>query len=283
MYFYDNESLRCSSGDALILFGYFHGLYGLTIWSSLIKNCCQNGAIDLSGGLYSSAKHAGCSFVNNGNAECQSAVNAASNIIYSDDIDIYNLYADCDTPQNSSSSSSSSSSNKRFHSRKLMLKQLGLASNDQSPQKLKDTPPCVDEGYVTRWINQPEVKAALHIVPESADWDICSAPVSDGYTTLYTDLSPQILELVDANLRILIYNGDVDMACNFLGDQWFVDSLGLQLVSDYQKWHYNGQVAGFVKVFKGLTFKTVKGSGHLVPQDKPEQALAMFIDFLQQK
>ena len=42
----------------------------------------------------------------------------------------------------------------------------------------------------------------------------------------------------------------------------------------------NGQVAGFVKEFKGLTFLTIRGAGHMVPQYKPAQSLLFFEKFL---
>ncbi|KAG2461772.1 PPGB protein, partial [Polypterus senegalus] len=53
-----------------------------------------------------------------------------------------------------------------------------------------------------------------------------SAEVNLKYVRLYKDVRDQYLKLLGAlKYRILVYNGDVDMACNFLGDQWFVESL----------------------------------------------------------
>lgn len=97
-------------------------------------------------------------------------------------------------------------------------------------------------------------------------------------------MTPQVTKLINSGVVGVIYNGDVDIVCNFMGDQWFADSLGFAVEADYSPWHVDGQVAGFVKHFeKGLAFVTVKGSGHMVPRDKPAAALALFHNVIKKR
>jgi len=63
-----------------------------------------------------------------------------------------------------------------------------------------------------------------------------------------------------SDLPILIYNGDTDMVCNFLGDEWFVDDLNRPITKSRAPWYVKGQVAGFVKTFDRITFTTIRVS-----------------------
>nr|CAD2182044.1 unnamed protein product [Meloidogyne enterolobii] len=119
---------------------------------------------------------------------------------------------------------------------------------------------------------------------------------------------------LNANVRLLLYYGDVDGVCNFLIGQKFSSQLGfnvrgnfiylkinLKLKTPKQAWIVDKQIAGFKTEYdRGVTFTTskgklfldlkkfffnfsVRGGGHYVPQTNPKEALYMFKQFLDNK
>ena len=94
----------------------------------------------------------------------------------------------------------------------------------------------------------------------------------------------QIKEMVEKYKlgTIIIYNGDFDTVCNFIGDEDFVDSLGYELVNDYQAWTSGQRIGGWVKRYEGITFTTVRAAGHMVPGDQPEAALEIVKELIGQ-
>jgi len=112
--------------------------------------------------------------------------------------------------------------------------------------------------------------------------------VQDWMRNFQTNLIP----LLEDNIRVLIYAGDVDYICNWMGNKaWTIDLpwSGHQAFSSAKDapWIYgNGVDGGLVRsapALKGtgsLTFLQVYEAGHMVPMDKPEAALSMLNSFL---
>ncbi|KAK5614203.1 hypothetical protein CRENBAI_007862 [Crenichthys baileyi] len=250
--------------QSLIYFGYYHGLFGEDLWRDLNRNCCDEG---------------NCNFYNSTSETCKTLVNVAFGIVYESGLNEYALYLDCEGRRAYHRGYEKAMSHlfrnyrKNLHSYKLLDARL-------SSMSLGEVPPCLNSTAQTNWLNRGDVRKALHIPDILPPWDICSDVVEQHYTILYNTMKEVYLKLLSLGLRALVYNGDTDMACNFLGDQWFVEDLGFKATSSYQHWIHDHQIAGFHQQFGNITFLTVKGAGHMVPQWAPGSALHMFQSFI---
>ncbi|XP_026175825.1 lysosomal protective protein [Mastacembelus armatus] len=250
--------------QSLIYFGYYHGLFGKQLWSDLNINCCDKGI---------------CNFYNSSSEACKKKVNIAFNIVYNSGLNEYALYLNCEGLRSSHKGYKRIMTllfrNYRSHAHThKFLDELG------SFVAVGETPPCLNSTAQINWLNRGDVRKALHIPDTLPSWDICSDDVGDQYTSLYQTVKDVYLKLLSVGLRVLVYNGDTDMACNFLGDQWFVEDLGLKETTEYQSWLHEDQIAGFYQQFGNITFLTVKGAGHMVPQWAPGPAFHMFQSFI---
>uniref|UniRef100_A0A8C8DL37 Carboxypeptidase n=1 Tax=Oryzias sinensis TaxID=183150 RepID=A0A8C8DL37_9TELE len=253
--------------NSLVFFAYYHGLLGSQLWSDLQTFCCKDGQ---------------CNFYNNQNPNCSTYV---QDIVYSSGLNMYNLYASCPGGVRHRVRDLGNNFINHQWTRLWNQKLLSLVALHES---VRLDPPCTNSTPSTLYLNNQYVKKALHISPKALDWVICSAEVNLNYGRLYMDVKKQYLKLLSAmKYRILVYNGDVDMACNFMGDEWFVESLQQQVQVQRRPWYYEDvdgrQVGGFVKEFDNIAFLTIKGSGHMVPTDKPVAAFAMFTRFIKKQ
>jgi carboxypeptidase C (cathepsin A) len=145
-----------------------------------------------------------------------------------------------------------------------------------------DYDPCVPD-YAQTYLDRDDVKVALH-ANTNITWLECSGRTSYGtlkYNYSWSDvpMEPyyQYLLESDADLKIMVFSGDDDSICGTVGTQSWIYDLGYDTTDDWTSWiDIDGQVAGYVQKFESkLTFATVHGAGHEVPEYKPAQALQL--------
>ncbi len=85
-------------------------------------------------------------------------------------------------------------------------------------------------------------------------------------------------------IRVLIYAGDQDYICNWLGNRAWVNGLAWEHGREFNStkpvgWSPAGKEVGTVQSSHNLTFLRVYEAGHMVPRDQPEVALTMLDAF----
>ena len=251
----DNNILRNSK----VKFAYTHGLIDSNDWNDLSLNCCS----------CSSEEGQICHFQYRNSTHCNAAQKLRSNIVRNG-INAYNIYTDC-------KSSVFFAENSLYHMSLKTFLDFNPKDIAEHAQSFSSNTNCVDSSGYINYLNSPKVRKALHIPEHLPSWSQCSNSVEKRYRTQYSSMKSQVTDLIEKYKiqNFIVFNGDIDFVCDFIGDQQFVDELGFKLIQKYKKWTVGGRTAGFVKRYDGITFMTVRGAGHMVPTDQPEAALAI--------
>ncbi|VDD89135.1 unnamed protein product [Enterobius vermicularis] len=270
---YVNEKLNV---DTSVRYAYGHGIIDEKSWNTLEEECCS-GCID-SCDLTRATGH------------CARMVEDIFQFLWFGGLNPYDLYRSCDpNPDLNGEKMRSVRSGllPRFLSVATGKKEFGPYS--KAVPILYGDAPCLNDSDVIAYMNTPSVREALHIPKNLSKWDICSnqvvkfktiikhkVEITTSYKKQYTDMSPFIKKIVRANVRVLLYYGDTDMACNFMMGQQFAAGLGFKRQLKKTAWKFDKQIAGFKTLYEGLTFITVRGAGHMAPQWRaPEMQYAI--------
>ncbi|KAH7102844.1 serine carboxypeptidase [Auriculariales sp. MPI-PUGE-AT-0066] len=140
---------------------------------------------------------------------------------------------------------------------------------------------------VEEFLNKPDIRKKLGATKPD-NFTSCSTPVGMAFNLAYDTFHnsrPYIEELLERGVRVLQYAGTYDLACSWVSNLWNVHDMqwtGRESFNEIglQSWNFDGQVAGQVKSFGGLTFATVYAASHMVPIQKPAESLYMLQQFI---
>lgn len=138
-----------------------------------------------------------------------------------------------------------------------------------------------DLEYIDQYLNQDDVRAKLGVEVDS--YESCNFDINRNFLLAGDWMKPYhkaVVDLLEQELPVLIYAGDKDFICNWLGNQAWTDKLPWSGQEEFSKkpireWTVGKEVAGEVKNYKHFTFLRIFGGGHMVPYDQPENALDM--------
>ncbi|ESQ42260.1 hypothetical protein EUTSA_v10015901mg [Eutrema salsugineum] len=146
---------------------------------------------------------------------------------------------------------------------------------------------CYDFSKMETFLNQENVRKALGV--GDIKFVSCSTTVYDAMTEDWMlNLEVKIPALVEDGINLLVYAGEYDLVCNWLGNSRWVEQMNWSGQKDFGSaktvpFLVDGKEAGLMKNHGSLTFLKVHDAGHMVPMDQPKASLQMLQNWMQGK
>merc|ERR1719221_2358388 len=149
-------------------------------------------------------------------------------------------------------------------------------------------PLCYDFSNVETFLNTADVQKAIGATKK---WASCNMGVNQAFQRDFMkNYHTKIPDLLKDGIRVMIYAGDVDFICNWLGNKHWTLALEWPHKADFNAAEDKSYMLkdgktqmGRVRQAAGFSFVQVFQAGHMVPLDQPEAALTMLNDFLGDK
>eukprot|EP00928_Gymnodinium_smaydae_P082751 TRINITY_DN66049_c0_g1_i1.p1 TRINITY_DN66049_c0_g1~~TRINITY_DN66049_c0_g1_i1.p1 ORF type:complete len:503 (+),score=134.05 TRINITY_DN66049_c0_g1_i1:77-1510(+) len=149
--------------------------------------------------------------------------------------------------------------------------------------KCEKPPLCYNFDTVEAFLNAPETQKQLGV---TKTWASCNMQVNAGmqgdYMRNYHTVLPDMLA---DGVKVLIYAGDVDYICNWLGNKKW--TLGLEWphkaafnAAKDESFVVDGKAGGRIRHANGFHFMQIYLAGHMAPMDQPAVVEQMVNDFV---
>ncbi|XP_029146222.2 serine carboxypeptidase-like 48 [Arachis hypogaea] len=142
-------------------------------------------------------------------------------------------------------------------------------------------------GNINVWYHKKTVRDALGV--GDLDFVSCSSTVYDAMMQEWMrNLEVGIPALLEDEIQVLVYAGEEDLICNWLGNSRWVHAMEWSGQNEFGAastipFLVDGTAAGTLKSHGPLAFLKVNEAGHMVPMDQPKAALQMLTNWMQGK
>ncbi|KAI0756370.1 serine carboxypeptidase [Daedaleopsis nitida] len=155
--------------------------------------------------------------------------------------------------------------------------------------------PDLDDCYpdtkdIHEYLNNPTTQSILGIDPLHNNFTAIDLDLNTRFFHDLWDFRAEhyLAALLEHGVRVLIYVGDTDWICNWVGNQRMTLELEWSSQEAFRneplrEWSVDGKVAGKTRRSGKLSFATIRDAGHLAPYDQPVRSLELVNRWLADK